>query len=276
MSNDIDLSVITITYNDPRGLAKTVQSLQWLQKTTLHWEHVLIDSSPTLNYEIITPLKNWPLVHKIQEPQGIYPALNQGAMLARGRVMQFLNGGDSLIESDTFVALVQEFKSNSELDLVWAGAALYRQGVYLYGKAPRPSALQNLMGFNHICHQAVLYRRQSFKKIGPFATQWKFAADYEHHYRAYLAGLKIKIVPNLIANFDMEGSSSQYKKVLKEFEGIHRSLSVALSPKVTFYNSLFLFLETLRIKFVKALASSPLSPVLRPIWQRWHRQGKTP
>lgn len=276
MTKETELSIVTVTFRDPAGLAKTLESLQWLKKAQLSWEHVIVDGSPELNSELISKLTDWPLKYLTQDPQGIYPAMNEGIRVSSGIVLHFLNGGDCLVNSDSYLKLLNEIKENQETDLIWAGAALYRNDVYLYSKFPKPHALANLIGFNHVCHQAILYRKGVFDRVGLFATHWKYASDYEHHYRCWLTKLKIKIVPICIADFDMSGGSSQYKKVLGEFYEIHKSLSLQLPSKIRLENNAFLLLEFLRVSIIKTIAATPLAFFLRPLWLKWNNRKKSP
>src|SRR5919108_5613652 len=103
------LSVVTITYRDPAGLASTSESLLPLLRAdnSWTWEHVVVDSSPEENRAVLEGLPpDWPLLHVVTPARGIYPAMNEGIQCASGRYLWFLNGRDRLHDADALERLL--------------------------------------------------------------------------------------------------------------------------------------------------------------------------
>lgn len=259
----MDLSIVTITYQDPSGLESTMRSLQGIR--ALEWEQVVVDSSPERNEAVIRKWGHPGLVRLKEEPRGIYPALNAGLSRARGEFVLFLNGGDRLKDPLLLARLLEEMRRDGE-DLCCASADLYRDGAYLYTVTPRERFLDNLIGANRICHQAVLYRRKSLEEVGPFLERWRLVSDYEHHYRCYLAGLKVRCSPVVLAEYDMGGKSQNYRAVLAEFEDVYRQDGFPEELRVR--NLRALRWERLRLTMVKGLSRFSF---LRPAWIVWKR-----
>ena len=98
----MDITVITVTYNDLLGLKRTVESVK---KLPFDVEHVIIDgdsqdgtkgyllelTSGNTNYKVRSGLDNGP-----------YDAMNKGIKLASGDYLWFLNGGDTATDLHDF------------------------------------------------------------------------------------------------------------------------------------------------------------------------------
>lgn len=270
------LSVITITYKDPEGLAQTIESLQTLRAGAQRWQHVIVDSSPEVNAEVLAPLRSsgWPLEHVVTKPEGVYAAQNEGLKHARGETLWFLNGGDRLKSLAALSRLLDEFSADPALALACARAELCRNGQYLYDQTPKEPFILNLLGSNRLCHQSVLYRKSVFDRTGPFSTGYRLAADYEHHLRCYALGLKIKVFNAELVTYDMGGRSSDYRLAFQEFKRAQREVGAELPTLIRVANELARPLEHAKIATIKALAASPAAETLRPLWLALKRRRR--
>jgi len=270
----MSLSIVTITYNDPAGLLKTIESLKDLPQTGLDWEHIIIDASPGANAEVFAKLpSHWPLVHITEEPRGIYSAQNSGLNNSRKSVVWFLNGGDRLKSPGTLKHLSTRFEKETKLDLLCAGADLYRGDAFLYPRNPTAPLIKNILGSNRICHQALLYRRSSLLSIGPFREGYRLAADYEHLFRCYVANLEVAFTAETLVEYQMDGQSGNYRDVFQEFRKVHRTMRTALPLWAVILNEVAREVEGSRLSLLKALARSPAAGLLRPLWLAWNRRG---
>ena len=265
------LSVITITFRDASGLQKTAQSLIPLFESSLKWEHVIVDSSPELNEGVISALPlGWPLRYLKSRPEGIYAAMNLGASSARGIWLWFLNGGDYLKDQIVFAAVLSALKE-TKADLVWASVDLYRNGHFLYPRRPKASLLNNILGTNHLCQQAVFYRAPSFWRIGSFDTSYRLAADYDHFVRCYSAGLiGLRIDGSLVA-YDMGGASTNYKSALAELSRVGRTAFRSFPLPIQLCNFVLSVIEHSRVRLVKRIAGSIFAPLLKGAWIWFNR-----
>jgi glycosyltransferase involved in cell wall biosynthesis len=266
------LSVITITYRDPKGLAATIESLRSLVNSKLSWEHIIVDSSPEENEEIISSVPaNWPVRREVRPAKGIYSAMNEGVSLAAGDFIWLLNGGDRLKDLSLLEKMVGELMRDSTLDLIWAGVDLYRQGNFLYPRLPRASLKENIIGTNHLCQQAVIYRKAKFLKVGFFDLSYKIASDYEHFVRCYCLGLNGKRISGILVRYDMDGASSNVKNALQDLARVRRKAFARLPLSFQLENFIKSQIEALRVLTVKRIAASKIGPLLRSTWVKFHR-----
>ena len=112
------LSIITVVYNDSKGLSSTIDSLT--NQNNKNFEHVIIDgNSNDDTLEII--YKNADNVDFfISEPDnGIYDAMNKGVINASGDFVSFLNAGDIALPNYTETC-IDFFSKNTSLDFCYA------------------------------------------------------------------------------------------------------------------------------------------------------------
>lgn len=266
-----ELSIITVTYEDPEGLAATLASLAPLRDAGLSFEHLVVDSSPDRHRPVLKAHRAYPVRHFEEPPLGIYPAMNTGIRSAKGEVLWFLNGGDRLKCAGNLQAAVDALRRQPSAELCYAAAALYRDGAFLHLQHPRPG-VRPMLGINRVCHQAILYRASLFGRIGLFSEEYKLASDYELHLRALAEGARTVIVDLPIVEYDMGGQSSRIEPVFGEFERIHARLAGQGKLPLATVHSLVRSLEKARITAIKALGRTSLGPGLRGAWhglKRW-------
>jgi len=267
------LSIVTVTYQDPKGLDLTLSSLKSLLQSSLKWEHVLVDSSPEVTKASLKDLDpKWPLVHVQEPPRGIYSAMNTGIESSNGKYLWFLNGGDRLKDLGVLRKIIYKFENRSDLDLVVASANLFRDGEFLYSNVPHKNLALAILGTNKICHQGVLYRRSLFDKVGRFSTHYKLAGDYDHHFKCFVKGVGFDRVKDRLVNYKVEGSSSNWKLAWKEFQEITNSNLKDLPFKLRVLFKAMLAVEQVRLGVVKGMGGSALSSMIWPIWIWWNRK----
>lgn len=90
---NLKLSIITINYNNLKGLRKTVESV--LNQTWQEFEYIIIDGDSTDGSAAYVESKNDLLHYWVSEPdKGVYHAMNKGIAKASGEYLLFLNSGD--------------------------------------------------------------------------------------------------------------------------------------------------------------------------------------
>lgn len=203
------LSVITVVKDDPEGFTQTLHSLENQSSKDFNW--VVVDSSADqssipqiLESSVLTANYLW------VEAAGIYPAMNQGAELASGSYLYFLNAGDSLSGSDILQRIEQLLL---EKNPVWAfgGVTFWSQ----VGQPLREPAWQYEHEYAHRfargrfpAHQGVFVRHDLFDQLGGFNTSYKVAADY--HMVTRLSQLQKPLIMDFsIANFTQGGASTK-------------------------------------------------------------------
>jgi glycosyltransferase involved in cell wall biosynthesis len=278
VTSKIKLSVVTVTYNDPSGLKKTLSSLTPLNfpnAELLEWEVIVIDSSPEISTEIVNGfLHLLPIKHIVMPKNGIYPAFNLGIHESRGELIWFLNGGDTLYSKENLHEILNRFFGDNELALVYAATRLERNGVYLYSKIPSEKFISNILGSNGLCQQAIVYRKSLFSNVGLFSTEMKIASDYKHHFECFIKKVKEKGLQVPLVNFDVGGSSSHYIQAFKEFKEVHRSLRCLLPWRIVIYNEILRSIIFLKIRVLKILLRFRFGEALRLMFYASQRNRK--
>ena len=264
------MSIITISYNDPEGLRRTLASLSPLNEF-LSWENIIVDSSPEINSSIIINFKRDSLIHLETPPKGIYSAFNLGLEHARGEFIWFLNGGDRLKSSKNFFKAIETITDRAELELLCAGVDLYRGGKFIYSTTPKSRFIKNLLGQNSLCHQGIIYRQSVFDRLGTFSENYKLVGDYEHHLRCYIAKVKTAVLPLIIAEYDRDGRSDNFKPVYREFRRVWKTYRNKLGIRLALENEAFTFAHYLKLILMKSALTRPFSNGLKNIWYSLNR-----
>lgn len=213
------VSIISITYKDPEGILRTIDSLRNFMEFKDNWQHIVVDSSPEITRGVLTEANPpWHLDHRISPPQGIYAALNLGAENATGEWLWFLNGGDQGIHVDKLLGTLKACGEKTEAVLF--DAEIWRHNELRHQQSHKGSLQSLLSGYNRICHQALLVRRSVLERLGPFDTKFPLAADYEYSFRLLKNNVELKHVPLPIVRFDQGGASMNTRQAMREFKQI--------------------------------------------------------
>jgi glycosyltransferase involved in cell wall biosynthesis len=267
-----ELSIITISYGDPEGLRRTLESLRTLVGSELSWEHVVVDSSPEINAKILSDFKTWPLVRIESSPLGIYPAFNLGLQKAQGEFVWFLNGGDRLKNIDNLKALMSIASKNPTTDLFCAGVNVFRDMAFTYPVYPKEPLLKNLIGQNTLCHQGVIYRKSVFTRVGLYSETYKLAGDYEHHLRCFFQGVTSNFSKIIIAEFDRDGRSDTFEKVFSEYKKIWEVYRPKFSTSMTLRNKALGLAHLTKLRLMRSSFIKPVSKPLKKLWYRFKSQ----
>ena len=98
------LSIVTINYNNLKGLKNTVKSVQ--SQNFRQFEHIIIDGgSSDGSYEFIIRNKELFNFFISEKDSGIYNAMNKGIQYCSGDYIVFLNSGDVFFSSYTLLQI---------------------------------------------------------------------------------------------------------------------------------------------------------------------------
>ena len=90
-------SIITINYNNSKGLRHTIESV--INQTYRDYEFIIIDGGSTDNSVDIIKEYQRNITYWVSErDNGIYNAMNKGVKIARGEYLSFINSGDMLYD----------------------------------------------------------------------------------------------------------------------------------------------------------------------------------
>ncbi|WP_373460580.1 glycosyltransferase [Arthrobacter oryzae] len=167
------LSVVTITYNDPVGLARTLDSLLELYSSSNGQMEVLVQdglSSGELG-GLQQSYGDW-VEFKSEADNGIYDAMNRGLIRTRGSYIWFLNGGDE--------STIKQWRDLAELLATDPGSMVlgaYWLDLGLSRVLRLPRRMSYIWHALPTSHQAILYPGDCARST-LYDTRYKVAGDY--------------------------------------------------------------------------------------------------
>lgn len=208
------ISLVTICFNNLDELIKTCASVD---SQDMHpFEHIIIDGSSKediknyLNSSPQPPYRRW----LCERDKGISDAFNKGIALCTGDIINLLNSGDTLYDSQALGKVQKAFEANP--DVQWVHGKLYtlRGGIWVAIGKPFDKALL-YKGMRGTMHPTMFLRKELYEKHGTFDISLKMAMDYDLLCR--IADEKSFFIDAPLTTFDPEGvSTANYVKAMQE------------------------------------------------------------
>lgn len=210
------VSIITVVYNGAKTIERTIQSV--ISQTYKNIEYIIIDGKSTDNtLEIIEKYRKYIACVVSESDKGIYDAMNKGILKATGEIVGIINS-DDYYESDAIEKVVDYFYE-AETDILYGKVKLIYENGYIAVSDNLP--LEQLNFKMIIQHPSVFVKRSLYKQYGAFDLRYSIAADYDFLLRLYNQGVKFCYVDDVIAAFDMTGTSNkELRKATEEFREI--------------------------------------------------------
>ena len=220
----MQISIITINYNDLDGLQKTMSSV--LEQTYSKIEYIVIDGGSTDGSADYIASKKEALSYWVSEPdKGIYNAMNKGIDKATGKYLLFLNSGDWLFNANVLGRIACEL--NNDIDIIYGNLLkVYNKDKIVQDTGPKSNNLTlNTFYTGTINHPSSLIRKELFDKYGLYDENLKIVSDWKFFLIAIgINNAKVRYLNSNISYFDMSGLSNlnvternlERKKVLKE------------------------------------------------------------
>ena len=206
------ISLITITKDNPKGLRRTLESVQsQLQELPegVSLEHIIIDGSKNVCSEKNSHLTPVTTVYA-RSPKGVYNAINEGLALATGDVVGLLHSGDVFPKHDSLTNIIKQFVRNKDIDYVYGDV---RIGKRLY-KGSGFSEKHLLQGYAPP-HPSLFITKKVLNTIGNYDESFVVAADFDYFIRLYsepaLKGLYLDIT---VVEMEPGGLSGKIHNVL--------------------------------------------------------------
>jgi len=164
------LSIITINYNNKKGLERTIASV--IDQTFADYEFIVIDGGSTDGSAEEIKRNSSKLTYWISErDNGVYHAMNKGIKKAVGNYCLFLNSGDCLTDNNILSNLFQE---NHQEDILYTDA-YFGNSRYTYSSF---LSLEFLLT-KSLCHQSTLIKKQLFDKYGLYNENHLIYSDWD-------------------------------------------------------------------------------------------------
>ncbi len=211
---DAGVSIITISKDDPAGLARTLASIA--TQTLAPREVVLVRAGGSRQLAVGAGIADVP-----DPGQGIAAAFNAGIAASRGEWLLFLNGGDALRAPGSLRSLDEARRAAPEADIV-ACRARTDTGDRIPWREPR-----SFCDFLFLSHQATLFRRALFGDIGPYSGAFRVRMDLDWMARYLLrrGRARIAFADREVVDYTMDGLSSTNLRdfYAEEFRVLSRS-----------------------------------------------------
>jgi glycosyltransferase involved in cell wall biosynthesis len=180
-----------------------------------------------------------------QKDTGIYDAMNQAVMLAKGEYIYFLNCGDYFYDNRA-LAQIKQGILDSPGRKIYYGNAFFRMAKTIIHV---PKVIDDFACYRNIpCHQACMFEKTLFFPKG-FSMEYKIRADYEFFLRAYFTlNVKPKYLDTVIADYE-GGGFSESKANQRKDQQEHRAItSLYMSKAQLFRYRLFMFLTLQKLR----------------------------
>lgn len=178
---------------------------------------------------------------------GIYDAMNKGLCMAQGTYAYWLNSGDELL-SDTWNQ-IQSILTTSKADLLafatyflWPDSRLHRIFYPTLDLLPMKT-------FNH---QGCFFRTSTVRQLSGYRTKFRYSADRDLILRIFLSGRTVVCHDLIIANFYIDGVSSNMSQLYLDNLRVDRDLALRTSLACN-----YLFLRHKTGQILRALFGIP-------------------
>lgn len=209
----MQLSIITINYNNLEGLRRTINSV--MTQTWRNFEWIIVDGGSTdgskelIEQTAANPNSN--ISWWCSEPdKGVYNAMNKGIGHAKGEYLNFMNSGDCFFEQNTLKLVFEGKEYNAD---VLYGDYGYLDRNFIKIEAPDSLSLDFIRDGN-ICHQAIFQKRDS---LGTpyYDEQYKIYADWKKWRDSLILGFSFIHIPLVICICERGGISQTSKEKIQ-------------------------------------------------------------
>lgn len=215
--SNMNITVVTVCYNERPKIKKTVESV--IHQTYSDIEYLIIDGGSTDGtLDIIKQYAKADGRIKIisEKDDGIYNAMNKAIAMAQGDYINFMNVGDSFVDSEVVKKVARELKGRKPD--IWCGRAyIFEKGSKrgrisrkegIYGKS-----LYEVAKGDWAYHQAVFAKADSIRQYY-FNEKYKIAADYDWFVHNMRDKRKICFSDIIVCNYMRDGFSCKRKNRL--------------------------------------------------------------
>jgi glycosyltransferase involved in cell wall biosynthesis len=163
-------SVITVVFNSVKSIEKTILSV--ISQSEFHLiEFIIIDGGSTDGtLEIIEKYKDYLAIYISEPDNGIYDAMNKGIIKSTGIWINFMNAGDTFVNTNIFNSI--RFDDYLNYALIY-GFSKNSEGLSIFPKSQKIAHLGDIFA----CHQSMFFNKNLLKKNLTYSTKYELAGD---------------------------------------------------------------------------------------------------
>ena len=207
MSDSTDISIITLSYNDPLVLRALVS----VSNQSIEAQRVVIDGgSKDPLPEQVRSLLNSTDVFVSERDDGIYDALNKGIRRCSGNIIGMLHA-DDVFASDVVLEIVKREMDARDLEVAYGDLDyVNRAGRKIrHWSAGHVSEHKLRRGWMPP-HPTLFVRRRVFERVGVYDTAFRIAGDYDFLLRVLRSsGIRVGYIPLLVTRMTLGGASNR-------------------------------------------------------------------
>ncbi|KGX90996.1 glycosyltransferase family 2 protein [Pontibacillus marinus] len=230
MNKSPKVSIITISYNNLKGLERTIKSV--LKQTYQNIEFILIDGASNDGTDDLLKSYSKKVSFWISEKdKGIADAFNKGLKHVTGDCVFFLNSGDVFVNDNVISNVASEWEYNP-VDVLFYKVQVSKN-VFIPAKELKDD-VEKIWNLATVPHQGAFINSEVFKELGGFNTNFEIRMDYEFFARCKSNHCTYKYVPETIVSYEAGGKSmliENRKKFWKEGMSIKHLYNIPITYK---------------------------------------------
>lgn len=253
----MNLTIVTINYNNSAGLAQTFESIASQKKHD--FEYIVIDGGSTDgSVDLIKKYQDIIDIWVSEPDKGIYNAMNKGARLAKGEYITFVNSGDCLADEKVVVDVLAQLGTTKKEDLIFGKVLdIYENRTQVYSFSNELTLLS--LHYGVVNHSGCFIKRE-LQLAHPYREDLKICSDRQFFIEAIIFdNCSYSHIDRIITHFDKTGiSSTSASSQLIEDEN-DRILASVVPPRImSDYKNTNLILAELTSKMTKYYGFSKL------------------
>ncbi len=208
------VSIITVNYNNLKGLDRTVSSV--FSQSSKAFEFIIIDGGSVDGSKDYIEKNQDKIQYWVSEADnGIYNAMNKGIKASKGEYLFFLNSGDEFYDDAVIEKCLPHFEDKYTC---LSGNIVFFEGNQEVSTKEHPEKMTFKYATSRIIsHQATFIRREAFEKYGLYNEKNKIVSDSEFFFKIIaLNGESYKSIKINIAKFYFGGISGDVALGLHE------------------------------------------------------------
>lgn len=260
----VKISIITINYNDAKGLERTLVSIA--NQTCLDFEYIVIDGgSSDDSLAIIEKYKKHIHYYISENDLGIYNAMNKGVKIANGHYLLFLNSGDYLHDDFAIQYLYNGIEGGE--DLICFNQQILGDGISYLCQPPLVIRFSDLY-FGYLPHASTCIKKELFEKVGLYDENLKIVSDWKFMILSlFIYKCSYKKHEKTISTFILGGISSQIDNSKERMSVINEYFSEYVSDYKELENNRKL-LGTNRVKMLFEIEKTTIGKKIISIFFR--------
>ncbi|MHB1274326.1 MAG: glycosyltransferase [Candidatus Humimicrobiaceae bacterium] len=172
----LKLSIVTVTYNNIKGLKRNIDSV--MCQTFKDKEHIIVDNLSNDSTDLLVKdyIKNadYPVTYIRERDNGIYNAFNKGIKSAQGGWIHILNSDDYYNNNSNLAILLES--DIKEFDILASAIIVRNEESGISNHPWIPEYVKNINHYN-FPHPGLIIKKKFYKLNGYYNENFKIVSD---------------------------------------------------------------------------------------------------